>query len=44
MKQDASIEMLLTFAKNIEKYLNKTEEIVQTVEKEESTESKDKEL
>ena len=44
MKQDASKEQLLTFAKNIGKYLEKYEDIVQTIENKESIEPEDKEL
>ena len=44
MKQNASIEQLLTFCKNMPNYLKKfTEDIVQPVENEESAEFKDKE-
>lgn len=44
MKQDASKEQLLTFAKNIGSYLEKYEDIVQTIENNESIELEDKEL
>lgn len=44
MKQDATKEQLLTFAKNIGKYLEKFEDIVQTIENKESIELEDKEL
>lgn len=43
MKSYANKEQLLTFAKNIEKYIN-CEEIVQTIENNESIEQEDKEL
>ena len=43
MKSSANFEQLLTFSKNIEKYI-KNEEIVRTIEKEESIELEDKEL
>lgn len=44
MKQDATKEQLLAFAKNIGKYLEKFEDIVQTIENKESIELEDKEL
>ena len=43
MKQNASKELLLTFCKNIPKYLQQTEDIVQTTENLESVELEDKE-
>ena len=42
MKTDATLDQLLLFAKNIEKYM-KNEDIVRTTENNESVEQEDKE-